>query len=155
MTGWYCSIVGLYRLNAAGNTKLGKTVLIIQLLLLTLGEIWNVYSIIRPGSTDTLYRVLDMFWPISNIFMFITGLVIITAKQLQGWRRFVPLFVGLWFPITVVIARMVFGTGTISLVIISSYSIIGWALLGWSVYTEGRLRDKRVVKRKRVQFELQ
>ena len=140
MTGWYCSIVGLYKLNAAGKSKTGKSILIIQLLFLTLGEIFNIYSIIRPGSNDAFYCTLDMFWPLSNIFMFITGLVIMAAKQLHGWRRFVPLFVGLWFPITVVIARMIFGTGTTTLAIISFYSIIGWALLGWSVYTEARQR---------------
>jgi hypothetical protein len=134
MTGWLCSIIGLYRLNAAGNRRVGKIILIIQLIFLTLGDIWNMYSIIHPSSSATLYWVLDMFWPISNIFMFATGLTIILAKRLQGWKRFITLFVGLWFPMTVVLSPMLWGRGNTTLIIVSLYSIIGWALLGLAVF---------------------
>ena len=134
MTGWLCSIAGLYKLNAAGNRRIGKTILIIQLVFLALGEIWNVYSIFQPGSTATLYWVLDLFWPISNIFMFVTGLFVMLAKQLQGWKRFIPFLVGLWFPITVVIVPGIFGHGQLTVLFVSLYSVAGWAFLGLAVH---------------------
>ena len=134
MTGWLCSIAGLYKLNAAGNRKIGKAILIIQLVFLTLGQIWNVYSIILPGSTATLYRILDLFWPISNIFMFVTGLSIMFAKQLQGWKRFITFVVGLWFPITLVLVPILFGHSQLTLLFVSLYSVAGWSLLGLAVY---------------------
>jgi hypothetical protein len=141
MTGWLCSIIGLYRLNVAGSKCIGKTILIIQLIFLTFGEIWNLYSIIQPGSSTALYWVLDMFWPISNIFMFATGLTIVFAKRLQGWKRFVTLFVGLWFPVTIVLSPMLWGRGDTTLLIVSLYSIIGWALLGLAVYKSADVEE--------------
>ena len=142
MTGWLCSIIGLYKLNAAGHRKIGKTILFIQLIFLALGETWNVYSIISPGSTSTLYSLLDLFWPISNIFMFVTGLSILLAKELQGWKRLIAFIVGLWFPVTVVIIPIIFDHGQVTLVCVSFYSVVGWSLLGLAVYqTPGKKRE--------------
>jgi hypothetical protein len=134
MTGWMCSIVGLYKLSAAGNRRIGKTIILIQLIFLSLGEIWNFYSIMAPGSTTTLYRALDLFWPISNLFMFVTGLFVLRAKQLHGWKRFIPFIVGLWFPITVVMVPAIFGHGQLTVLLVSLYSVAAWSLLGLAVY---------------------
>ena len=134
MTGWLCSIVGLYKLSAAGNRRIGKTIILIQLIFLSLGEIWNVYSIIIPGSTTMLYRVLDLFWPISNIFMFVTGLSVLLAKQLHGWKRFITFIVGLWFPITIAILPAIFGHGQLTVLFVSLYSVAGWSFLGFAIY---------------------
>ena len=135
MTGWMCSIVGLYRINAIGNRPWIKTIFIIQLLFLSLGEIWNVYSIIDPTSQTILFRTLDMFWPISNCFMFFTGLAVIAAKRLQGWRRYITFVVGLWFPLCLVLVPMMFGRGQVALYTPTLYSAIAWLLLGFTVYT--------------------
>lgn len=74
--------------------------------------------------------------------MFATGLSAFLAKQLQKWKRFVPLFVGFWFPITVVITPIIFGASTTTLIIVSLYSIIGWALLGLCVYSSADKDEK-------------
>jgi len=143
MTGWLCSIVALYKLNSAGNRS-GRIILIIQLIFLALGEIWNVYSIMAPGSTTTFYWVLDLFWPISNIFMFVTGLSVLLAKQLYGWKRFITLIIGLWFPITVVIMPVIFGHGQLTALFGGLYSVAGWSLLGLAIYqspVQKRLMD--------------
>ena len=135
MTGWFCSILGLYKLNAAGN-KRGRTVLIIQMILLTIGNLWNIYSIINPTSNTVIYNIADAIgWPFDNLFMLVTGITIVSAKELDGWKRFVPLLVGLWFPVTLIITRLVFGSSNAELLITSLYSIIGWSLLGLVVYT--------------------
>jgi hypothetical protein len=138
MIGWFCSIVGLYKMNAAGN-KTGKIILIIQMALLTVGNLWNIYSIINPTCNATLFYVIDSIgWPFDNVFMLATGIVIVTAKQLEGWKRYAPLFVGLWFPITVVITRIIFGSSDTELLIVSLYSIVGWSLLGLTVYASAK-----------------
>jgi hypothetical protein len=68
MTGWFCSILGLYKLNAAGN-KSGKKILIIQMVLLTIGNLWNIYSIIDPTCDTIVYHIADAIgWPLDNIF---------------------------------------------------------------------------------------
>lgn len=135
MTGWLCSVIGLYRLRATGEKATGKIILYIQILFLLIGEVWNVYSIIQPGAQTKLYWTLDMFWPLSNIFMFVTGLAVVFAKQFWGWKRFVTLIVGLWFPVTVLIVPGVFGTASPIVFIVSSlYSFVCWSLLGLAVY---------------------
>lgn len=146
MVGWFCSILGLYRLNAAGN-KTGRIILMIQMALLTVGNLWNIYSIFDPNCNTTLFYVIDSIgWPFDNIFMLATGIAIVAAKQLPGWKRFVPLFVGLWFPVTVVATRMIFGSGNTELMIVSLYSIIGWALLGLTVYTSAEEEEPSFYK---------
>ena len=134
MVGWFCSILGLYRLNAAG-TKKGRTILQIQMVLLTIGNLWNIYSIIDPKCDTLFFHIVDLIgWPFDNFFMLVTGIAIASAKRLQGWMRYVPLFVGFWFPITIPLMFFVLGSSSTELFIISSYSIIGWSLLGLTVY---------------------
>jgi len=143
MTGWMCSILGLYRLNAAGFSKAGKIILTTQVLLLSIGDIWNVYAIIRPGDPALLYSILDLSWPLSNIFMFVTGLAILLAKQLKGWKRIVPLIVGLWFPLTVVLAPVFFGKTNTTVLIIGIYSFISWSFLGMAVIKSAAEKERQ------------
>jgi len=67
-----------------------------------------------------------------------TGIAVVSAKQLDGWKRFVPLFVGLWFPVTVIIARTIFASTNTELFITSLYSIIVWSLMGFVVYSTAK-----------------
>ena len=138
MTGWLCCIVALYRLRATGNISFGRGVLITQMILLSLGETWNLYAIIEPTANTILFRILDWFWPISNSFMFVTGLSVIAGKRLQGWRRYMPLVVGLWLPICLVSIHFLFGKTTASLYTTSLYSATAWFLLALAVYTSKR-----------------
>jgi len=141
MTGWVCSIVALYKMKATGTRRLGRSVLVVQLLFLTLGEIWNIYSIIKPFETSMLFRILDLFWPISNCFMFFTGLTVLMAKRLSGWRRYIPFVVGLWFPTCLVLTRLLFGSSEATLYITALYSATAWLLLGLAAYTS---RDEKI-----------
>ena len=75
--------------------------------------------------------------------MVLTGVVILLAKKLKGWKRFTPLLAGLWFPQTILI--YVFTQNSILLLMLSGiYSTITFSLLGFSVATEqdpGALRS--------------
>ncbi len=134
MTGWLCSVIGLYKLKAAGKKKFGKIILIIQIVFLIPGDISNIYCIIQPATSSELFQILDLFWPVSNMFMLITGLAVFFAKQLSTWKRTAPLIVGLWFPLTIVISRLVFGTSLITVNLTCYYSVLAWSMLGLAVY---------------------
>jgi hypothetical protein len=99
MTGWMASIVGLYRLNAAGDHTTGKIILLMQFLLLTVAQIFNLDVLMYGGNNGILQRSLDPFWPASNGFMLVTGISILAARQLKGWHRWIPLVVGSWLPV--------------------------------------------------------
>ena len=133
MTGWLLALIFLYRVHADCSKNV-KAVFIIQFIFLFLAELWNVWTCIDPKSNHLVFRTLDLFWPISNTFMFITGLTILLAKKVRGWQRYIPLIVGLWLP-TGVVTILAFGRSGLSATIVSIYSVVAWSLLGLSIYT--------------------
>jgi hypothetical protein len=131
---WMCSIRGLQRLKATGKSMFGKAILWIMLGALLLAALSNVYKIIEPGTTSPLFFMLDAFWPLSNLAMFVVGITVAVARQLRGWRRFIPLFAGLWFPVLVVCMNL-FGRAGITGTIAGVYSAVAWSLLAFMVLT--------------------
>jgi hypothetical protein len=134
ITAWMCSIRGLQRLNATGKTTFGKVILWIMMGALLLANLSNAYQLVAPGATSALFFILDAFWPLSNLSMLVVGITVAVAKRLKGWRRFVPLVVGLWFPVLVVCMNL-FGRAGISGTIAGVYSAVAWSLLAIMVLT--------------------
>jgi len=137
MTGWLLSVFFLYQKHSGAN-KIVKTIFLIQIIFLALAEISNVWLIIDPKPSNSIYTMLDFFWPISNAFMFITGLAIVVSKKIGGWQRFVPLFVGFWLP-TGLCVSLYLGRTPATVCFISIYSAIAWSLLALSVYSNRQL----------------
>jgi hypothetical protein len=134
MVGWSCSIIGLIKLKAAGNGW-GKNILLIQLALLTIANIWNVWVIFDPLNKTILFNILDKFWPISNCFMFVTGVAVLLAKQINGLPRFVPLITGSWLPVSALTALLLDGNQTF-LYIMTGYSFCCFFLLGLMIFKQ-------------------
>ena len=140
MVGWMCSVVALKRLQALGTSRFAKIAFAIQLTLLTLAQAWNIWVIIQPHSDNIIFHILDMCWPLSNIWMLVIAITALTAKRLQPWKRFVLLLVGLWFPLAVIPA-MTMGITSIA----GPYSAMAFALLGFVVF-KGNNEEETVVK---------
>ncbi len=134
MTGWICSIFGLIKQEATGDTKWGRRLLRLNLVFLGVACIWNIWTIVDPTNNSTLYRVLDFFWPASNILFFITGIVIAVQKKLSGFNRWIPLIAGSWLGFALTFGTVAGGTNDLSLYSIGAYSAIAWFLLGLSIY---------------------
>lgn len=134
ITGCMCSVLGLYYVRAAGANKTGTVVLIIQLLLLGIANCWNLYEIIHPDSEAPLFRIIGFFWPVSCLFLIITGIFILRAGKLKGWRKIVPLLAGLWFPFMMLLSS--FSPNTLTgLVLSGAYAAITFAAMGFVVLT--------------------
>lgn len=143
MLGWMCSVAALLQMRATGTKKRGMAVLYVQLFFLTLANASNLWVIVQPNSGSGLYRVLDMFWPVSNVWMLVSGIAVARAGKLQGWRRYIVLVVGLWFP--AVMALMLVAGKTADLFYAGGiYSTVAWALMGWAVLTTDRKEESRV-----------
>lgn len=140
MIGWSCSIVGLMKLNAAGNSRGGKAILLIQLVCLFIANIWNIWVIVDPLNQTTIFKILDKFWPISNCFMFITGIAVIVGKRISGFSRFVPFLAGLWLPVTVVSGMFLRGN-QLSFYIMNGYSFCSFFLLGLIIFGQGSFKN--------------
>jgi hypothetical protein len=133
MLGWMCSIIGLMRLQAAGAQKSGTLLLSIQLVLLSIANVWNIWVMVAPAYNPPLFHVLDLFWPLSNAFMLVIGIVIAVRGVLTGWRRYVVLFTGCWLPVALGFVYLA-GRTNVSLHIGGLYSVLAWSLLGWMIF---------------------
>lgn len=134
MSGWMCSIVGLWKIGATGTNRWGRIVLGIQLLFLSLANVSNIMLLLQTGLKTPYYFMLDLFWPISNIWMLVTGITVVAAKRLNGWMRYVPLAVGLWLPLCLVLLGLTFGFTPAINTVGGVYSAVAWTLLGLVVY---------------------
>jgi hypothetical protein len=66
--------------------------------------------------------------------MLFIGIRVLLAKQLTGWRRYVPLITGLWLPVSFLV-QFVVGKGVLFMNISGFYSLVAWTLLGYSIYS--------------------
>ncbi|PSR56868.1 hypothetical protein AHMF7605_26895 [Adhaeribacter arboris] len=134
MLGWMCSIVALQRLKVTGNTRFGRGILWVVLGTLTLANMYNLAQLVLPTHLFRYFIFLDAFWPMSNLMMLVIGITAFGSKRLKGWKRFVPLLVGFWFPVSVP-AVFLFGQTFLGFMIGGVYSIIAWPLLAVMILT--------------------
>ena len=134
LTAWLCSIRGLRRLEATGSSRLGKAMLWAITGTLLLANLFNLYALLAPHNTSTLFFMLDSFWPISNLGMLAVGVMVWMHKGLPGWRRYVPLIVGLWLPLSMGLMHLL-GQESPWVNLIDYYSAIAWSVLAWVVLT--------------------
>jgi hypothetical protein len=124
--------VALHRLGAAGKSRFGRILLPVVMVMLGLANVSNLYKLLLPDYQSALFFAFDMFWPLSNLAMLVVGIAVIRAKKLPGWRRYVPLAVGLWFPLTMLGVALV-GRTSPYLFYVPYYSALAWTLLALAV----------------------
>jgi hypothetical protein len=145
ITGWMCSIELLRRTQATGKSLFGKFIIWLILGTLFLANTSNVYAFFDPQNKSTLMLILDGFWPISNLVMLIVGIIVFVSNHLTGWRRFVPLFVGLWFPFAMT-SRVVLNDVHLPFDIVFIYSALAWTLLAITAITSDKSERKTSIK---------
>src|SRR5690349_16049299 len=59
MGGWMASVVGLFRVNAAGTHTAGRIILLIQLLLLVVAQVFNLDILLHGANNGILQQSLD------------------------------------------------------------------------------------------------
>ena len=143
ITGWLCSVAGLYRLKAMGTKRWQKAVMITQMIFLLLTDCLSIFEMLTSNSPSTIFYTLEFLWPLAGFFMLITGIVILLAKRLRGWKLYVPLIAGFWFTENVTVYYFT-RNSWVSLVTSGIYSTIAFSLLGLSLV----VYDYESVKRK-------
>ena len=129
LTGWACSIAALWRLRAAGPRKWPFAVAFTGLTLAALQQIQDYAG--RQGAEDWFYRVCDLAWPASVLFLLILGWFTVQSGVLRGWRAWTPVFCGIALPV-MFIAIASLGTPA-ALITFGVHTTIAWALLGFAV----------------------
>ena len=109
------------------------SVLGIQLFLLFIANVWNAWIIIHSAPGSNLFHVVDFFWPVANAFLLMTSIMILKAKDITGWKRYIPLVVTLLLHACLFFLYILSGRNNATMLIGGAYSIIAWVLLGYVV----------------------
>ena len=132
MAGWICANTGMRRMQAAGNGRWGRAVLLVQLVGLVLAFMFGLFMATGLlGRGSIVFAITDAAWPLSMLWMLVVGIAVIAAGRLEGWRRFVPVLCPFWLLVAIG-GSVAFGDlgGHIG----AGYAALTWALLGLVVY---------------------
>ena len=134
LVGWAASASGMRQLKVAG--RLSWAVFAVQLTGLFLALVFNVLEVTGANPDTLLFRVTDMAWPVSHLFMLVVGALVLAARVWRGWRSWTPIFCGLALPIFFA-ARPLLG-GEVSGLLFGVLTMVTFTLLGSAVRTSGR-----------------
>jgi hypothetical protein len=135
LVGWAASAAGMRQLRATGDNLAGKIIFVIQMTGLLLAFSFNVQEIVNPNPDpdSLLFRVTDMAWPASHVFMLVLGFFVLAAGVWRGWRSVTPFLCGLALPAFFAVKALAgFELGGI---VFGISTAIAFTLLGYAVRT--------------------
>ena len=117
------------RTGATGISRIARGMLRAEYVLLSLASLWTVLHAALPSQRDAVWmHVLDLFWPLSMLGMFVIGVKIAFTRRWKGAARVWPLVAESWAPVTIPIMG-IFGMG-IGQVAAVTHLLIGYTALG-------------------------
>ena len=117
------------RTRATGLSKAARGMLRVEYVLLSLATLWTVVHGLFPATRDDAWlAVLDAFWPLSMLGMFIIGVKIAVAGRWRGTARIWPLIAESWAIVTV--PTFVLLGDPVAGWVGGGHLIVGYALLG-------------------------
>lgn len=123
-------LVGLQlRTRATGLGRKAVAMLKVERVLLGLAMLWSVLHALLPSQREeTWMLVLDVFWPLSMLGMFVIGVKIALAGRWTGAARFWPLVAESWAVVTIP-AMGIFGE-TAGDYVGATHLLVGYTTLG-------------------------
>jgi hypothetical protein len=117
------------RTAATGTTRVARGMLRTEYGLLSLATLWTILHAAVPAFRDDLWMaILDVFWPLSMLGMFVIGVKIALAGRWKGKARVWPLVAESWAVVTVP-AFGIFGA-EIARFVGAGHLLIGYVTLG-------------------------
>lgn len=98
LTGWACSLTAMRQLRATGDGTLPKAIFILQIVGLFMAFLFNVQEMMGSNPDSLFFRITDIAWPASHVFMLVLGVLVLKAKVWRGWRSVAPFLCGLALP---------------------------------------------------------
>jgi hypothetical protein len=128
--GVFALLTAQLRTRATGTSRRAVAMLKVEYVLLGLASLWSLLHGLGPDSIrDTApVMVLDVFWPLSMLGMFVIGIKVAVAKRWQGALRWWPLVAETWAVVTVP-CFLVFGDG-VARWVGAVHLLVGYAALG-------------------------
>ena len=122
ITGWLASMENLRQVSESkkhGFSWYAICFVMFTLIIADLSNIWAIVSTAKPS----IYYILDSGWPVSHLLMLPVAWAAIRENLLKRYRKYLPLLMGLWFPIC-----MLMGKNDFSLYFGGIYSTLTWSL---------------------------
>lgn len=133
MAGWACTMLSFIRMRVNGNRRSARILLYVQLSFLLIAGSSDLVTMLKIHVPENVFFYWDLFWPLSNCLMLVTGITIAVAGQLHGWRRCVPLITGLWLPVTMLVK--IYSSPQYMAYIGGTYSLILWTLMAYVAHS--------------------
>lgn len=127
--GVFALLTAMLRTGATGVTKKARAMIRVEYVLLGLASLWSLLHGVLPSKIgDGPVMVLDAFWPLSMLGMFVIGIKVAVAGRWQGALRFWPLVAETWAVVTVP-SFLLLGDGPARW-IGATHLLVGYAALG-------------------------
>jgi hypothetical protein len=119
----------LWRTRALGEGRVARGVLRLEAFLVSMAMASTAADAIQVSDFDQVaWVVLDAFWPLSMLGMFLIGIRIAIAGRWQGASRYWPMVAESWAVVTIP-ALGIFGE-TVGHVVACLHLVVGYAVLG-------------------------
>lgn len=127
--GLLCLLRTLWRTRALGAGRIARLVLRAEAVAVVLAIGSTVSDALGLTDFDKVqYVVLDAFWPLSMLGMFLIGIRIAVAGRWRGATRYWPMVAESWAVVTIP-ALGIFGD-TVGHVVACVHLVVGYAVLG-------------------------
>ena len=98
---WACS-AAMALTGATGTTRAARFMIRVERVLLGLATLWTVIHGCFPALRDAGWlAVLDVFWPLSMLGMFVIGIKVAVAGRWRGVARIWPMVAESWAVVTI------------------------------------------------------
>ncbi len=126
MTTWTSMLFVLRDAAIVGKNPFARTLMLVLIASLAIANVSNLINLFEAANSISFFFYLDLFWPISHSLMFILGLTILIQNTLTGWKKFVPLIFGSWFPVSMILMTIA-GRQTLVFYCMEIFNLIGFA----------------------------
>ena len=128
--GLFALVGAQLRTRATGLSKAARGMLRVEFGLLFLATVWSVLHGAVPAWRDDVWLgILDAFWPLSMLGMFVISVKLAFAGRWRGLGRFWPLVAESWAVVMVPIA-VIFQSSAMTGVLGGAHLLIGYCALG-------------------------
>jgi len=127
--GVFALLTAQLKTRATGTSRAAVVLLKVEYVLLALASVWSLIHGAVPALRDAPWlAVLDLFWPLSMLGMFVIGVKIAFAGRWRGAARVWPLVAETWAVVTV--PCFILLGESVSDIVGPTHLVIGYAALG-------------------------
>ncbi|WP_061291088.1 hypothetical protein [Herbidospora cretacea] len=128
-TGLMCLLALMIRTRATGTSRTARIMLQVERVLLVPAMVWSLLHAVLPGQREADWlAVLDVFWPLSMLGMFVIGVKVAFAGRWRGLARVWPVVAESWAVVSIPSMGLL-GPEAGSLVG-AAHLLVGYATLG-------------------------